>query len=339
MSKNKVQKKKFRYGKKLQSFLQRTSDGQGTALPVQAREEPGASGKAVIFKSEMDFISRCILDYPSIETGGQLFGFYTEAGIPVVLYAIGPGRNANHQVAFFNQDIGYLKEMGAKLKDCFGLHHIGEWHSHHQLGLARPRGHDASTMINTIREKGLGHFLLCIGNCDGHSTTLNPFPCDSRNYYAGQWDMIFADSPVRRPADRLLSGIIVEPETRVARHRDSKLNSVTPSKPIYKAGYWLESKENNQQLKDMISYLQGKNGPGIRTVIKLDSGACVHICSGGVSRRGEEWAEDILFPLGFPERCPVVSRWIRKKPVQMNHVEWDYSGNIFKSFVQYYTNL
>ena len=106
MSKNKVQKKKFRYGKKLQSFLQRTSDGQGTALPVQAREEPGASGKAVIFKSEMDFISRCILDYPSIETGGQLFGFYTEAGIPVVLYAIGPGRNANHQVAFFNQSNG-----------------------------------------------------------------------------------------------------------------------------------------------------------------------------------------------------------------------------------------
>ena len=288
---------------------------------------------------EIDVLSKYILDYPNIETGGQLFGYWTYDAKPVVLFVLGPGPNAGHHNTFFMQDLSYLRDCANILKQKYGLDHIGEWHSHHQLGLARPSGHDASTMINTIREKGLGHFLLCIGNCDGRSTTLNPFPCDSRNYYAGQWDMIFADSPVRRPADRLLSGIIVEPETRVARHRDSKLNSVTPSKPIYKAGYWLESKENNQQLKDMISYLQGKNGPGIRTVIKLDSGACVHICSGGVSRRGEEWAEDILFPLGFPERCPVVSRWIRKKPVQMNHVEWDYSGNIFKSFVQYYTNL
>jgi hypothetical protein len=31
--------------------------------------------RAVIYRSEIDFISRCILDYLDIETGGQLFGF------------------------------------------------------------------------------------------------------------------------------------------------------------------------------------------------------------------------------------------------------------------------
>lgn len=37
--------------------------------------------KAVIFKGEMDFISRCILDRKNIETGGQLFGYWTENGL------------------------------------------------------------------------------------------------------------------------------------------------------------------------------------------------------------------------------------------------------------------
>lgn len=337
MAKNRFRRKQLQYKKRFQSILAGASAQPRYTVPV--RDVHTGAGTAIIFKSEMDFISRCILDYPSIETGGQLFGFYTEKGTPVVLYAIGPGRNANHQVAFFNQDIEYLTKMGAKLKDYFGLHHIGEWHSHHQLGLARPSGHDASTMINTIRDKGLGRFLLCIGNCDGRSTTLNPFPCDSRDYSDGQWDVVFADSPIRRPADRLLAEDLVMPRTVTASHRDTNLNSTAPSKPMYKAGYWLELKANNQKLKDILSYLQGRNGSGTETVIKLDSDACVHVYSHGMNRHGKEWAEDILFPMGFPERRPIVSRWLEKMPVQVSHEEWVFSGDILKSFVQYYSNL
>ena len=307
--------------------------------PVPACEERSGNGKAIIFKSEMDFISKCILDYPSIETGGQLFGFYTESGTPVVLYAIGPGRNANHQVAFFNQDIEYLTRIGAKLKNLFGLHHIGEWHSHHQLGLARPSGHDASTMINTIREKGLGRFLLCIGNCDGRSTTLNPFPCNNRDYIAGHWDVIFSDSPIRRPADRLMVEDLVMPRTLTASHCDPDLNDASPSKPMYKTGYWLEEKANNQALKDILTYLQRQNGADIETVIKLDPESRVHIYSHGVDCRGKGWSEDILFPIGFPERGPVVSRWLDKEAVLMNPVKWIYSGNILESFARYYSYL
>ena len=61
-----------------------------------------------IFKSELDYISRCILDRKNIETGGQLFGYWSEDGQPVVMYAIGPGPRANHQTTFFNQDVDYL---------------------------------------------------------------------------------------------------------------------------------------------------------------------------------------------------------------------------------------
>ena len=89
---------------------------------------------AMIYRSELDYISRCILDSTTIETGGQLFGFWTSTGIPVVLYAIGPGPLANHQVTFFNQDVDYLLNVGTALLQRYGLQHIGEWHSHHQLG-------------------------------------------------------------------------------------------------------------------------------------------------------------------------------------------------------------
>ena len=67
---------------------------------------------AMIYRSELDYISRCILDSTTIETGGQLFGFWTSTGIPVVLYAIGPGPLANYQVTFFNQDVDYLPQFG-----------------------------------------------------------------------------------------------------------------------------------------------------------------------------------------------------------------------------------
>ena len=122
---------------------------------------------AVIYQSELDYISRCILDYPCIETGGQLFGFWSASGTPIVVYAIGPGRRANHQITFFNQDLEYLTTLGRVLVDKYGLQHMGEWHSHPRLGLAHPSGHDADTMVNSIRKGNLGRFLLCIGNCGG----------------------------------------------------------------------------------------------------------------------------------------------------------------------------
>ena len=49
---------------------------------------------ALIYQGELDYLSRCILDRPSIETGGELFGYWTASGVPVVLYAIGPGPRA-----------------------------------------------------------------------------------------------------------------------------------------------------------------------------------------------------------------------------------------------------
>lgn len=167
---------------------------------------------------------RCILDRKNIETGGQLFGYWTENGTPVILYAIGPGPRANHQVTFFNQDVDYLVKVGNILRNRYGLHHIGEWHSHHQLGLAKPSGHDSDNMTSVIKRRDLGEFLLCIGNCDNFSSSLNAFLCDSSECRKITWDYVMADSPLRQVIDYDLCRVICQPQTLKAHHKDLILN-------------------------------------------------------------------------------------------------------------------
>ena len=52
--------------------------GSSTCSNEERLENPAS--KAIIYRSEIDYISRCILDYPNIETGGQLFGYWTALG-------------------------------------------------------------------------------------------------------------------------------------------------------------------------------------------------------------------------------------------------------------------
>ena len=155
--------------------INRVTPNYGAPAHVNFTSNVSPASKVLIYKSELEYISRCIMDYTDIETGGQLFGYWTSDGVPVVLYAIGPGPYANHQGAFFNQDVNYLETVGGILTKEFGLQHMGEWHSHHQLGLARPSGHDSSTIYNNMVRHNIERFLLCIGNCTNTTSTVNAF--------------------------------------------------------------------------------------------------------------------------------------------------------------------
>jgi hypothetical protein len=105
---------------------------------------------APIFKEDLEYISRCILDYPDIETGGNFFGFWNNLSYPVIQYVTGSGRNSYHHVTFFKQDVEFLLDAGNAAYHSFGMQHIGSWHSHHKLGLAVPSSHDCQTMANAI---------------------------------------------------------------------------------------------------------------------------------------------------------------------------------------------
>ena len=293
---------------------------------------------AIIYQGELDFISCCILDYPSIETGGQLFGFWTAAGVPVVLYALGPGPMSNHQVAFFNQDIDYLTKVGRILTSQFGLQHIGEWHSHHQLGLAHPSGHDAATMTRGIKRQNLGRFLLCIGTCTDNITVVNAFNFSQDSggdYVHASWDIKPGSSPYRNvvEANAELSNILTRPLTKEACHGMLKVQSVIDSykSPMYNDAYWLKDKANNKALKNIIDSLIDRLDEK-RCNVQLDPQKIVHLAfsMGGKKMR-------ISFPKGFPDVPPLVM--CDNVDVSAADVVWEYDGEIEAAFMSYWNKL
>lgn len=326
-----VQRKRIIF---LQNELEAERARRGNPVAREALAASPDSGLPIIYKSELDYISRCILDYPNIETGGQLFGYWTASGIPVVLFAIGPGANANHRSTFFNQDVQYLMAVGTELKNRFGLMHIGEWHSHHQLGLARPSGHDVSTMVSTIREKGLGRFLLCIGNCNSHSSALNPFMCDDRTCTATKWDVIHEESPMRRPVYAHMSDLLQDPVTKTASHMDRSL--MTPSTaPLYAEHSWMRNRESGVLLNGMMNYVKERNPASAEVKVKLDDSGHVHICVSNYILRRDE---DILFPDAFPVAAPQfrITDSFGTKTIPAG---WDAGKEPIEAFKSYYQTV
>ena len=268
----------------------------------QVKENPEMpSPKAIIYKSELDFISRCILDFPNIETGGELFGFWTQMGTPVVLYAVGPGPNAKHRLTSFVQDSEYVDNVEVELCNHTGLQHIGQWHSHHQLSLAHPSGGDVASMMKGVGMPGFPRMLLCIGNCTTSATTVNAFNFHERypgDYVHAVWDIVPIDSPYRSVIDTLFDNRLYAPRTRKAAYGEMSImskSSFTPAKKYQQ--HWLTEKvQNVETMKGFVrsaGLLFNNSDPSTEI---LDSGEPIISLYSGAFR--------ILFPYGFPKKAP-----------------------------------
>ncbi|KAJ7383740.1 hypothetical protein OS493_026271 [Desmophyllum pertusum] len=73
----------------------------------------------------------------------------------------------------FYQDIDYLERVGSYLTQNEGVCHIGEWHSHHQLGLARPSGGDGEHRVEQHATYNLKRFVIFIANLHEQKSKLN----------------------------------------------------------------------------------------------------------------------------------------------------------------------
>lgn len=133
-----------------------------------ASDEPptGDPAKVLIYTDEADRVAQLTMQYPRIETGGDLFGYWTHSGSPVISFVIGPGRRSRHNLTSFYQDEEYLHAAGIDLYDRHGLQHIGEWHSHHRLALNEPSEGDIGTVRSGMTQKDWRRFVLLI-------TTIN----------------------------------------------------------------------------------------------------------------------------------------------------------------------
>jgi len=188
------------------------------------------------YSCELDVISRFALDYPDIETGGDLFGFWTHTGKPVVQYVIGPGLNARRTVGFFNQDVDYLNSCGKRLRAMHGLQHIGEWHSHHRLGLRHPSPHDSDTVCRAIKDCGLSRFLLVICTISNECTNLDGFLyTQSRgyNHTPMSWVIFSSSNPLRDSIDKEIAENLILPRTKNARHGEISVGELSEETKEY----------------------------------------------------------------------------------------------------------
>jgi hypothetical protein len=205
-----------------------------------------------IYESELDYISRCILDYPDIETGGNLFGHYTKNGIPVVAYVIGPGKSAIHKIAEFRQEKKYLKEIYARISESFVLSEIGAWHSHHQLDLPHPSGGDVRTVMNGLKEAELDEFIIVIGNYTPPLTPVNAFVFENnprKPYRPVEWHILKGISPYREKIEERYENMLVHPKVSTGKYEGNKY-------PVFEDRHWLSDKNNIEELKAIVNFIK-----------------------------------------------------------------------------------
>jgi hypothetical protein len=288
--------------------------------------------KAIIYKSELNYISRCVLDYPNIETGGDLFGFWTHSGYPVIQYVIGPGLNANHQSTFFNQDGNYLSEIGNKLRDTHGLQHIGEWHSHHQIGLAEPSGHDISTVCKAITQYNLSNFFLVITNIRDNSSSVNGFMFNKdkgREFEYAGWVVLDCNSPIRMDFDTNHNYLIYQPRTSEASLLEiskTTLQDVEYHKPEYSSEYWLSNKSNHLVLKNLIESLSTdfENTQAFQN--NEDKTIFLEF-----NKDGNDY--NIIFPIDFPKTNLLIIDKTENKVLE--GMSWEFQDDILSASLNY----
>ena len=128
----------------------------------------------VISATEYKHIGNWVLKHENLETGGDLFGLWLDKRTAVIQLVLGPGKGCRRTGTSFYQDVQYLSNVGSHLTQREGLCHIGEWHSHHKLGLARPSGGDENTVWSNM-PNGFSRFVLFIANIEstGEGNAVN----------------------------------------------------------------------------------------------------------------------------------------------------------------------
>ena len=135
--------------------------------------EDDRSFQVVIYEQDYKELCSWVLRHKNIETGGDLFGLWSDDRTAVVQLVLGPGMDCRRTGTSFYQDLRYLEDVGSYLTSNEGLCHIGEWHSHHQLGLARPSGGDESTVWNNMPTYSLDKFVIFIANLEEYASKVN----------------------------------------------------------------------------------------------------------------------------------------------------------------------
>lgn len=106
------------------------------------------------------------------ETGGDLFGLWETLPIVYLATRAGPGAIRNH--AHFKLDVDYLRCLSVELDDRWGLRYLGDWHSHHRLGLSSPSTGDGDRIKRLGSRNGFLAMLESIVTFEAEHGSATP---------------------------------------------------------------------------------------------------------------------------------------------------------------------
>jgi integrative and conjugative element protein (TIGR02256 family) len=121
---------------------------------------------AHVYEDDYRQIRELVQHYPHIETGGDLFGLWKDERTVIIQQFIGPGKECKRTSTSFHQDIEYLHKVGSLITTEEGLCNVGEWHSHHQIGMPEPSEADRRTVFSNMPHLGLERFVLFIASIE-----------------------------------------------------------------------------------------------------------------------------------------------------------------------------
>ncbi|MGA5300095.1 hypothetical protein ACPCHT_09225 [Nucisporomicrobium flavum] len=276
-----------------------------------------------IHQSEVDRIARWVANHPDCETGGNLFGFWTHGRAPAVQLTLGPGPGADHQLTAFFQDVDHLRTHGRRAQELYGLQHIGDWHSHHRLGLAEPSGGDASTTLRTLQTNGFERFVIFIANISDEPrdrgwrrrreftglVRLNAFLFERgrSTFRRGRFLVLPEESPIAHSAAQ--QGI-TEPYAPGSVRVRLPLASRTPTQSASHAQGWYSRPAGTEFLRAVDTACR-QQFTDCRILVRSDDG----ILRYEFATRKSDW--EMVFPAAFPhEPAELIRDGKRFKPIE-----------------------
>lgn len=125
----------------------------------------GTTDYISIYESEMRVVAGLATMRGNTETGGSLYGLWTQGGRPVILLVTGPGPAAGHQSRGFQQELLFFQHTTRLIQES-GLQWLGDHHSHHVLGLGRPSAGDVAQVRSLAGRNHLRRWCTVIATIE-----------------------------------------------------------------------------------------------------------------------------------------------------------------------------
>ena len=162
-----------------------------------------------IYESEINAIvnQTSKKEFKNTETGGDLFGYWNVYGEPIIVLAGGSGPNAKCYSAEFEQDYIYVIKCENQLYEQHGLLYLGDWHSHHHLGLTQPSRGDINRIYGLLEKNSRDFMVEIIVNHTGNGEMLSAFYYDRQHPNPQRINFKLLkcpESPIRKSLDQVI---------------------------------------------------------------------------------------------------------------------------------------